>query len=130
VDECPACQGKFLDAGELEALQASVNEHPHRAELEALDSVTEGFVAAANETLARVSCPRCAREMDRRRYGLGSQIVIDECAQGCGIWLDGGELEAPEHFYERSNEEVHIPLGFRLWAVGRGVLARLRRAKG
>lgn len=123
VDECPACAGVFLEAGELEAIQQTIEQDHRRALSETVDTVTEGFAAARNEVLAPVDCPKCGRRMERRRYGLGSQTVIDECAEGCGgVWLDGGELEQLEQFFERSNQEVSIPFTWRLWAAVRGAM--------
>ena len=62
--------------------------------------------------------------MERRRYGLGSQTVIDACPQGHGLWLDGGELADLKRFYERSQGEVAIPLTWRIWAAVKGKLAK------
>ncbi len=122
IDECPACKGTFLDDGELERIQAAI-EKDHRKELaRPVDTVREEFEAEREEALPLVACPKCATTMERRRYGLGSQTVIDVCPQGHGLWLDRGELEALERFYERSQDEVQIPLTWRLWAAVRGAL--------
>jgi hypothetical protein len=43
------------------------------------------------------------------------------------LWLDGGELEALEHFYEESQRETEIPLSWRLWAGVVGVFRRKSR---
>jgi uncharacterized protein len=126
VDECPTCAGVFLDDGELEAIQKAVAKNHSKALATPVDSVTEGFASAQNEELPHVDCLRCGARMERRRYGLGSQTVIDECPKGCGLWLDGGELQQLERFYEQSNEEVSIPVTFRIWAAVRGALAKKR----
>ncbi len=124
VDVCPRCGGMFLDDGELEVIQKTV-ERDHSALLnEPLDSVKAGMAAASNEALGPVACPKCGVEMTGRRYGLGSQVQIDVCAEGCGLWLDSGELEALEAFYESSQED--IPLTWRLWAAVRGAFASKR----
>jgi hypothetical protein len=65
--------------------------------------------------------------MDVRPYGMGSQIVIDVCPEGCGIWLDGGELEALERLYEQSHAESPIPLHWRIWA---GLVGSVKGASG
>ena len=96
IDECPACKGTFLDQGELEGIQSAIEK----------------------------DCPKCGASMERRRYGLGSQTVIDACPQGHGLWLDRGELEELERFYERSQDEVQIPLMWRIWAAVRGSVAK------
>lgn len=113
IDECPACGGCFLDKGELEAIQASMQERRHPPHPLPPDTV-------AHEVESLVNCPKCSTLMVRRRYGLGSDMMIDECPDGCGLWLDGGELEELEAFYAKSHEEVKIPLTWRLWAAVRG----------
>lgn len=39
-----------------------------------------------------VRCPTCHVEMDRARFSATSDVVIDVCPRGHGIWLDAGEL--------------------------------------
>lgn len=120
IDECPTCKGTFLDQGELESIQAAV-EKDHRGELATpVDSVRAEMAAEREEALPLVDCPKCGASMERRRYGLGSQTVIDACPQGHGLWLDRGELEDLEQFYERSQDELKIPLMWRIWAAVKG----------
>jgi Zn-finger nucleic acid-binding protein len=126
IDECPTCRGTFLDQGELERIQAAV-EKDHRKELaEPVDSVREEMAAEREEALPLIHCPKCGESMERRRYGLGSQTVIDACPQGDGLWLDHGELQELERFYERSQDEVQIPLMWRVWAAVKGRVAKKR----
>lgn len=124
IDVCAKCGGLFLDDGELEAIQRIVERDHAKLLADPVDSVTEGLASASNEALGPVRCPKCGVEMTGRRYGLGSQVHIDVCPDGCGLWLDAGELQALEAFYERSQEDV--PLTWRLWAAVRGALVRKR----
>jgi len=103
VDVCPSCGGIWLDKGELEAIQE-----------------------AKENDYSPVGCLKCAAEMDTREYAYCSQIVIDTCPEGCGIWLDAGELQALEKFFERSQAEAGdvIPLRWRLWATVAGVFRK------
>ncbi len=122
IDECPVCRGTFLDQGELERIQAAV-EKDHREALAApVDSVRAEMAAEREEALPLVDCPKCGKSMERRRYGLGSQTVIDACPEGHGLWLDRGELEELEQFYERSQGEMEIPLMWRIWAAVKGAV--------
>ncbi len=127
IDECPKCRGTFLDEGELERIQAAIEKDHSRAMSRPVDSVREEHEAEREEAQPLVSCLKCGAQMERRRYGLGSQTVIDVCPQGHGLWLDGGELEQLEQFYERSQGEMHIPLTWRLWAAVKGRLAARQR---
>ena len=132
IDACSKCHGSFLDQGELERIQMAV-EKDHRRDLlsdvagplprsKPVDSMHEEFEAEREEARPLVDCPKCGKQMERRRYGFGSQTVIDVCVEGDGIWLDAGELQELERFYERSQDETQIPITWRLWAAVRSRL--------
>jgi Zn-finger nucleic acid-binding protein len=38
------------------------------------------------------SCPLCNRQMDRTRFAATSDVVIDACGGGHGVWLASGDL--------------------------------------
>ncbi len=122
VDQCPQCAGMFLDKGELETIQATIEKDHRRAAVESIESVGDPVEVAENDVRGPVDCVRCSTRMERRRYGFGSQTVIDECPKGCGLWLDGGEIQELERFYERSQEEVEIPITWRIWAAVRSAM--------
>src|SRR5262249_52962275 len=124
VDQCPQCTGIFLDKGELAAIQATVEQDPRRAEVEAVDSDGNPLEMARKDLGGPVACVKCGTVMDRRRYGFGSQTVIDECPRGCGLWLDGGEIQELERFYESSQSAAPIPITWRIWAAVRGAMSR------
>jgi Zn-finger nucleic acid-binding protein len=48
-----------------------------------------------------IGCPNCASSLQAEEYGYCSQILVDRCGKCGGIWLDSGELEALERFFER-----------------------------
>lgn len=114
VDGCNTCKGTWLDKGELESIQATVERDYAEALARPHDSLRE--VAISAKARGPIQCPKCNAEMTARPYGMGSQIVIDVCPDDCGIWLDEGELAALEQFFERSQKENPIPLHWRLWA--------------
>jgi len=116
VDLCNSCSGTWLDKGELEAIQATIEKDYHAELGQQKDTVKEGIEAVRQEKRGAVPCPKCATEMDVRPYGMGSQVIIDVCPQGCGVWLDKGELEALEKFFETSQQETELPLTWRVWA--------------
>jgi len=128
IDECPTCRGVFLDDGELERIQAAVEKDHTREAALPVDSVRAEHEAEREEAQPRVDCLKCGTQMERRRYGLGSLTVIDVCPEGHGLWLDGGELQDLERFYERSQGELQIPLTWRIWAAVKGTLAKRRSA--
>lgn len=51
-------------------------------------------------------CPQCGAELETREYARCSQVMIDVCPEDHGIWLDRGELEALEVFFERARTEA------------------------
>jgi Zn-finger nucleic acid-binding protein len=121
IDECPKCGGCFLDKGELETIQQTIEKQHAPA------NPPPGIVAEAVEPL--VDCPKCGVRMDRRRYGLGSDTLIDECPDGCGLWLDGGELGELEVFYEKSQAEMPIPITWRIRAAVQGWLHKTGKGR-
>ena len=106
VDICRRCRGVWLDKGELEAIEETV-ERDYAEELAAIpDMVGSAFHAAFEKESAALTCPRCRVEMERKEYAYCSQVLIDACPRCGGVWLDKGELEALEIFYERSRKKA------------------------
>ncbi len=104
VDICSQCGGIWLDVGELEAIQ-DIRENDYTECIKK----SRDFVRAAGElAILRqaplLNCPHCNVEMARREYGFTSQILIDVCPECQGIWLDPGELQQLEIFFERNRE--------------------------
>lgn len=115
VDKCPSCRGMWLDRGELEAIQnESERRHLHLRD-PASDSVERSINEVAQLTAKDAKCPRCGASMVAHDYGFGSQIVIDSCPSGCGVWLDVGEIERIEAFYEQSHTDAGAVLPFSFW---------------
>ena len=102
VDVCPSCNGMWLDKGELEKIE-EVREHDYTEELKRMpDYVGRAYEMARQKGRAELCCPKCGDEMEKREYCYCSQIIIDVCIHGHGIWLDNGEIRALEIFFERS----------------------------
>ncbi|GEM_PF-1182688 len=113
IDKCSTCGGIWLDAGELETIQEThINDYSEDLK-EMSDHINEAYDFAKAKTKALLNCPICDNVLERREYGFCSQILIDSCIKGHGIWLDRHELKALEVFYERSRIETSkIRLGF------------------
>jgi len=107
IDSCSVCQGAWLDKGELEKIQ-EIKSNDYQSELSQItDHVGNAFsMALAKDKPAR-SCPVCKSELERSEYGYSSQILIDSCIHGHGVWLDKNELQALEVFYEKSRLEAN-----------------------
>ena len=113
IDGCNECYGVWLDASELEKIQ-DIKINDYKDELARIPNyVGKSILMAKSKDKPLVGCPKCDREMERREYGYCSQIYIDSCSNGHGVWLDDDELEDLEVFYERSRmESVDMRLGF------------------
>ncbi len=104
IDACTMCGGTWLDKGELEALQR-VHVHDHDDDvIPAQDAVAGAYQVARQKLQPHLDCPVCGTRMARHEYAWTSQVVIDECPCGCGMWLDKGELEELELFFEREQQ--------------------------
>jgi len=77
IDNCMSCGGIWLDGGELEALTgADLPQAAHDAELGSPDR----------------DCPVCVDQLIKVRHK-PTDVVIDRCPHGDGIWFDQGELQ-------------------------------------
>ncbi|MFZ1806831.1 MAG: zf-TFIIB domain-containing protein [Cyclobacteriaceae bacterium] len=106
VDICPTCEGVWLDKGELSKIQ-DIQLNDYTTELGKIqDYVGKSILMAKSKNADPINCPVCEIELERREYGYGSQVMIDSCVNGHGVWLDKGELKDLEVFYERSRIET------------------------
>lgn len=87
ADQCFACSGLWLDAGEImKTLKMKAPEKQEsRAKLlgEWRDVVFD---------LKKSRCPHCKTEMARIPAKSGIPFAIDKCPSCSGVWLDGGEI--------------------------------------
>lgn len=108
IDYCPTCKGTWLDKGELEAIQKTVerdySQLLNKSHLP--DKVDAIYTKDKLKNFKSLSCPKCGGIMENRDYGYGSQVRIDSCIAGCGIWLDEGELQSLEIFFEKAHQEI------------------------
>jgi len=85
VDHCPACNGTWLDAGELEHIceRAGASAEPLRKTIRAAGKGRRG----------KRRCPRCQGRLRTLTVGHSPAIEIDRCSRGHGLWFDAGEIE-------------------------------------
>jgi Zn-finger nucleic acid-binding protein len=88
IDICPTCQGIWLDKNEILKLINTEKETLRDAlRFVEIDSKKDEKLWQ-NE----IECPKCHKLMQKFPYAGSSDIVIDSCRDGCGIWLDKGEI--------------------------------------
>ena len=102
VDRCPSCDGVWLDRGELESIQATI-EHDYTEDLGRVNTVADAYELARQKAQPVASCSKCGSPMHAQEYAYCSMILIDRCSECGGIWLDAGELKALEQFFERES---------------------------
>jgi hypothetical protein len=106
VDQCPTCHGMWLDKGELEQIQETI-EHDYSKDLAVEpDHVRKAFALSRPTHTGQIHCPKCQEAMTAKEYAYCSQVVVDTCPEGHGIWLDAGEIQALEKFFERMRAEA------------------------
>jgi Zn-finger nucleic acid-binding protein len=106
VDGCETCSGIWLDHGELERIQATI-ENDYSEELRRTpDFVSSSYELANSRNEEDRDCPKCGAEMVKREYAYSSNVRIDVCAPCLGTWLDGGEMKKIEIFFERTRSVI------------------------
>ena len=110
IDSCSVCNGIWLDKGELESIQ-QIRENNYDLELDERSlmssHITSAYQLGKKPTDRELTCPSCQETMIQKEYGYSSLIMIDVCPNmTCqGMWLDHGELQALEIYYENSRRE-------------------------
>ncbi len=100
VAECPTGHGVFVGSNAMREILASrENDAPEQLEQEAL--AAEKSHSAEELAGEAHSCPQCGGDMSRRVYAYESGVVVDVCLDH-GLWLDHGELQRIEAWYEGS----------------------------
>lgn len=95
VDVCVnGCGGIWLDQFELQRL-----DDPVESAGELLNEVSESRGSdqspSAKSSASKRNCPRCRDAvMMRHFFSPRRQVIVDECPQCGGFWLDAGELGA------------------------------------
>lgn len=84
AEQCPNCQGVWLDIGELRQVRQLKNTH-----------YTHITPETPRYNAITAPCPHCGGEghMTRLTDLQRPDVIIESCAVCYGIWLDGGELD-------------------------------------
>ena len=114
IDSCSNCNGIWLDKGELESIQ-KIRENNYELELDERSLISSHvknvYQLGTKPKDRELTCPSCHNTMIQKEYGYASLIMIDVCPNiTCqGMWLDHGELQALEIYYEnaKSRQKTH-----------------------
>jgi Zn-finger nucleic acid-binding protein len=95
VDQCPKCEGVWFDSKGDELIRILSAGHDNLPD-QLKKSWREGGGRLKLQDLARYHCPRCGSELSNYWYMKeegGKVFQVDGCEKnGCGFWLDDGEL--------------------------------------
>jgi Zn-finger nucleic acid-binding protein len=95
VYNCGGCGGHWVMPARLDLILS-------RRELKMPDAVKQKMIALADASNSseRLWCITCGREMVKESFKHWSEIQIDRCPGCQGIWLDRGELEKCQIYWE------------------------------
>ena len=115
VDECPECHSIFLDYGELEQIQTTVERDYSGKIGKGKNEDALEYAKSMQISAPAINCPKCGVAMNKEVHG-NTKIVIDHCPSCRSLWLDNGELEALEVYAESQLEVQKVgKLGI-LWS--------------
>jgi len=83
IDYCTACEGIWLDSGELELMLGDSSEK---------DKLLASFTPDQRHDEKQINCPICRSKMNKVLVDSVHKITLDECKKKCGFWFDKGEL--------------------------------------
>ncbi len=107
IDVCSGCNGIWLDAGELEKIVKKREETFDQKTVDELNAlVKQSHAMPAAEIARKVVCPKCQKDMTPANYQYSSNIIIDRCPDGHGVWLDPGELDKVQVYREQWMDEM------------------------
>ncbi len=129
IETCPACEGEWLDMGELKHVAKAREVRFDEAERRAVAAAVRITPVKVERHDRDLRCPKCGGQTDALNYGGDTGILIDKCTTCRGIWLDAGELEKIQMVVEGWEDGLPHDLrkyGARLRQVATDVQERTR----
>ena len=102
LDECPECQGMFVDTCALERILSERRQARADAILGLPASSTK--LASSARGPVYVKCPDCDVLMNRKNFATGAGIIVDVC-RNHGTWFDAQELSQVINFVMKGGLE-------------------------
>jgi len=96
VHNCGSCGGSWVTGAKLSRIVT-------QREIEMPEAVQEKMIEIANEANSTepLYCMGCGKRMVKEQFRHWSDIELDRCPKCNGIWLDRGELEKCQIYWER-----------------------------
>ncbi len=101
IYHCGECGGHWLTRAKLDAIVARRELHmPPAVQTRMLE------MAAESDSVQRLWCFTCGTAMERESFRQWREIQLDYCPKCQGLWLDRGELEKCQIFWERHADRL------------------------
>lgn len=128
LDDCPQCGGIWFDDGELKKLRGLCDQLSFHA-LE--DKAVPDRNVVAKESAVKL-CPTCEERLTPYRYMYSSDVLLDECDDCFGVWVQDGELEKMANYLESEQQKIEPAQRELMAAVSAEVqmVARSRHNRG
>lgn len=97
IHHCPQCLGHLVASGRVEFIKGRRDR--------TLDELKAEVIAASGaDSLEKLRCPGCARQMEKFKLAPPADFYYDECGACRHIWFDGGELARLKLSYQISEQ--------------------------
>lgn len=104
ISLCPRCEGSFCPEETLRQVLRQPDLRLSNLRAALLPNMVAEHPAESERTI--IPCPACSKQMKREPYVEGSEVKVDRCPEGHGVWLDDGELG---RLLEAREEEAPLP---------------------
>ncbi len=104
IDLCDGCEGAWFDKDELQEVLKMGESSASQSSL--APSFDAEFKRVETPGMGGLKCPRCNNELFRYNYMLSSGVIIDGCENGCGIFMDDGEIRKVFKFALEQEKEL------------------------
>ncbi len=111
IDTCDSCHGEWLDKAEILRINKAREVVFSEEDKLKVAGAQKGVVKVLAQEQKALTCPRCGNtRMKTYNYAYDSGVIVDQCPQCDGLWLDEGELEAIQiimEAWEARDPELH-----------------------
>ena len=102
LDDCPQCGGIWFDDGELKKLR-TIGDELSLHSVEGQAKPDKDVITTEREGKL---CPICNERLTPYRYMYSSDVLLDECDECYGVWVQDGELEKMAQYIESEQNNI------------------------
>ena len=106
IETCPACGGDWLDSGELGSIVKARQQRFSKEEAVAVAQAAKITGTKITMLDRHLTCPKCGGATHPVNYGDDTGLIIDECANCNGMWLERGEIDKIEELVQGWDDEL------------------------